>query len=687
MALNLLERFAQIFKYTPIDTNTIRDRIPFVHIMGGERTWGAPTKQNFQELIDEYRSWTYACVWKNATSVAQVPLCLYKIGYDAKKKETKEKITEHPFLDVITAVNPFSNRFELMALTQMYLELTGNAYWWIPKNALGIPYMIWVMPSQWVKVVPSAEKFVAGYVLQVPSKGVPIPFDEEDVIHFKFPNPNNLFYGTGPTAGAVFGIGLNKEIKSWGVNFFKNNANPSGVLMAKNGLNEEQFRKLRTQWNEKYRGTSNAGKMAFLEGDLTYQQIGSNIRDSRFEEVSKDIRDEILALYGVPASKLGLVEDVNRANADANDYTYQKETISPRLIMIQEKLNEKLIPLYDVGIKCEFENPVPEDRDFRLREKQANIQMGFSSIDEERELEGLEPYNLPETEVPLISFGLNPAGAPKEDPFAGDFEEEDKEDEKKDDKKKSFTNEKATRKWEEFVTMTEPVEKNYAQILKRFFKEQHLQVKERVNQYRTVKDFSSNILFILADESFKLRQRSLSAIKRSLMIGMTLASRETSPIDFNLFNPSILRTTEERARFVADRINETTWNKLKEILDNAIKNGSSTADISRDIDDLYNFSNNFRARRIAQTEVIGAANQVKMAVYQEAGVEVKEWVTARDEVVRDSHVAMEGQTRKLNDLFTSGINSKLLFPGDRSAGAPAEDTIGCRCTWISVLEA
>ena len=677
----LLDRIKNIFKYSPVD-NRIRGTLPFVHIMGGERTWGLPHKENYQELVDEYRSWSYACVNRNAFSVARVKLCLYKITYDAKGQESLDKIHDHPFLELIKAVNPFSNTFELMTLTQTYLELTGNCYWWIPRNDLGIPYMIWVMPSQWVKIVPSAEKFIAGYVLQVPSKGVPIPFDEEDVIHFKYPNPNNLFYGTGPTNAAVFGVGLNKEIKSWGINFFRNNANPSGVLMAKNGLNEEGFKRLKTQWNEKYRGTANAGKMAFLEGDLTYQQIGSNIRDSRFEEVSKDIRDEILAIYGVPASKLGLVEDVNRANADANDYTYQKDTILPRLTLIQEKLNEKLIPIYDKGIRCEFENAIPEDKEFHLKEKQTNIQVGFSSIDEEREKEGLDPYSLPQTEVPLISFGLTPAGQePQEDEFAGDLE-----DEKDDEKKKAFTNEKATRLWEQFVTLTTPVEKYYTQVLKRFFKEQHLLVKNSMNQYRTVKDFTSSINFLLADEINKLKGRSTAAIKRSLLIGITLASKETSPISFDIFNPAILRYTDERARFVADRINTTTHEKLKLILDNGLKNGSSIGDMSKEIDDLYNHSIGFRAKYIARTEVIGAANQGKLAMYQEAGIENKEWITARDERVRESHVAMEGQTVGINQAFTSGDNHRLLYPGDRSAGAPAGEVINCRCTFVSKLE-
>ena len=123
-------------------------------------------------------------------------------------------------------------------------------------------------------------------------------------------------------------------------------------------------------------------KLAILERGLKYQQVGSGLKDMNFQDLGRSVRDEILAIFGVPASKLGLVEDVNRANADTNDYTYQKETILPKLRLIEEKLNEKLMPLYDTGLVVKFDNPVPEDKDFRLREISEHIRTGYSSIDE-----------------------------------------------------------------------------------------------------------------------------------------------------------------------------------------------------------------------------------------------------------------------------------------------------------------
>lgn len=46
---------------------------------------------------------------------------------------------------------------------------------------------------------------------------------------------------------------------------------------------------------------------------------------------------------------------------------------------------------------------------------------------------------------------------------------------------------------------------------------------------------------------------------------------------------------------------------------------------------------------------------------------------------RDSHLAMEGQKRKVGEPFTTPDGYRLMHPGDSSLGAPGSETIQCRC--------
>lgn len=690
----IIENIRSAFRRVRIEADKIQGQVPFVHLFGHEKSYGAPQPKDFSRFIQSYKSWAYACAWKNATSVAKNKIQLYKRTIE-NNEEVLDRIPDHPFLDVMKNVNPFSNNFELLTITVINMELTGNGYWWIPRNALGVPYMIWNIPSHWVTIVPSKDKFIEGYMVQVPGKGVKIPFDEEEVVHFKYPSPFDLFYGTGPLWAGAEALDLNQNIKTWGINYFMNNAQPSGVLTTDDSLAPEQYSRLRDMWNSRYRGSQNAGKIALLESGLKYQQIGSTIRDARFEMVSKDIRNEILSMFGVPASKLGLVEDVNRANADANDYTYMKDTILPKLILIEEKLNEKFMPIYEqdrgVELICKFDNPVPEDKDFKLRERESNIRSGVTTIDEEREKDGLEAFGLPETSVPLIPFSMTPAGSPKSDPT--DFGGGEQEDT---DPNKAFSSETKSReskrkhKWEMFVIVTSPLERFLADRLKRFFDTQKSEVMANVNRIRAVKDFKTkdlleSILFSLQEANNNLKTRSEQVVRQSFVSGLQLGSADTgNTIDFELFEPNIARAVDQRLSFFVGRVNAGTEQLLREAINTGLQQGESIDAISRRIDQVFSYSRDFRSKRIARTEVIGGTNAGQLTSYEEAGIEKKEWLTARDERVRESH-QIDGQAVEIHQSFTTGAGVSLGYPGDRSGGAPAGEVINCRCTVNPVI--
>ena len=647
--------------------------LPFVHLFGHEKTYGKPPPRQFRKMVAEYHSWAYACAQKNGFSVAKTDLKLFK----ERNNDELEEVKKHPFLDLLKSVNPHSNKFQMMAVTQIFLELTGNAYWWMPKGRLGIPAMIWNLPSHWMSVVPDKQKFIAGYVLQVPGSGKKIPFDEEEIVHFKFPEIFSMYYGDSPLYAASYGVDLNNEMRTWEINYFKNNAQPAGILTTEQSMNADQYKRLREEWNRKYKGSSKSGKMAILEGGLKYSQVGSSLDKMKVKDISKDQRDEILAMFGVPASKLGLVEDVNRANAEANDLTYQKETIVPRLALLEEKINEKIMPLYDVGLIAKFDNPVPEDREFRLQEKEVNIRSGFSSIDEEREKEGLDPYNLPETSSPLIPFSVTPAGQPKAeptDPFGGGDDEDD-------DEQKTKAYQKATDKWDRFILMTNPQEQILEKDMKDFFQDQHSGVIKNLNQLKTVKkDILSYIMFNMREEISRLKNATRNNVRNGYIGGLMLGISDTGEaIDFNLFEPNVIRAVNGRLDFFADKINETTAQLLGDELTIALEAGESIDDIARRVDKIFTFSERFRSKRIARTEIIGATNEGQLAAYNEAGMTGKKWLTARDEKVRDSH-QIDGQTVPISESFTTRAGNRLNFPGDRATGAPASDVINCRCT-------
>lgn len=55
------------------------------------------------------------------------------------------------------------------------------------------------------------------------------------------------------------------------------------------------------------------------------------------------------------------------------------------------------------------------------------------------------------------------------------------------------------------------------------------------------------------------------------------------------------------------------------------------------------------------------------------------WNSVGDLRVRHTHMILDGDTTGLREPFRSPSGARLLYPGDTSLGAPASETIGCRC--------
>ncbi|MCL6653486.1 hypothetical protein A6R70_14430 [Agrobacterium rubi] len=96
----------------------------------------------------------------------------------------------------------------------------------------------------------------------------------------------------------------------------------------------------------------------------------------------------------------------------------------------------------------------------------------------------------------------------------------------------------------------------------------------------------------------------------------------------------------------------------------------------------------FRADLIAENETLTALRAGRHEGYKqlldsgtvsEDQIE-RSWDATGDKKTRPDHMAMEGQqVTGLSVPFVAPDGSRMMFPGDTSMGAPAKQTIRCRC--------
>lgn len=97
----------------------------------------------------------------------------------------------------------------------------------------------------------------------------------------------------------------------------------------------------------------------------------------------------------------------------------------------------------------------------------------------------------------------------------------------------------------------------------------------------------------------------------------------------------------------------------------------------------------YRSEVIGRTEALRSVHEGNDEMFRQAiddgslqrDAIIREWSPANDPRVRDSHDAMRGQTRGVDEPFESGLGNQLRFPGD--SAAPPEDTVQCRCAVLT----
>ncbi len=263
------------------------------------------------------------------------------------------------------------SRHDLIYLTQLWLELAGEAYWLIVR-AGNIPTAIWpINPSRMTPVPGQAGgPFLLGWIYTDPN-GQRIPLDAADIIQIKYPNPMDIYRGLGPVQAALIDIQAARYTAEWNLNFFLNSAQPDGIVTVPNSLTDEEYKELTDRWREAHQGVARAHSVAFLEAGAVWQQTSTTLRDMDFANLRNVSEDLIRRAWGIHPQMIGNVADVNRANAITSMEIHYAEQTIPRVDLIKNTLNKKFLPMFGTsgeGVEFDYASMQPPNREADMRE-------------------------------------------------------------------------------------------------------------------------------------------------------------------------------------------------------------------------------------------------------------------------------------------------------------------------------
>ncbi|MBL6538256.1 phage portal protein [Streptococcus suis] len=347
------------------------------------------------ENVDEFKAMqttaVYACVRILAEAVASLPIHVYE-----RTATGKERKAEHPLYFLLhDEPNPEMSSFVFRETLMTHLLIWGNAYVQIIRDRSGQVISLYpLLPDKMSVHRDESGKLYYKYKRQTEEnpnfkeKGDAI-LKAEDVLHVPGLGFDGLI-GYSPIALAKNAIGMTLATENYGASFFKNGANPGGVLEHPGILKDPK--RVRDSWNAVYNGVTNAHKVAVLEEGMKYTQVGIPPEEAQFLQTRKFQINEIARLYRIPPHMVGDLEKSSFSNIEQQSLEFVKYTLDPWVVRLEQAFKRSLFLPEEKKtyfVKFNVDGLLRGDYQSRMNGYAIGRQNGWLSTNDIRELEDL----------------------------------------------------------------------------------------------------------------------------------------------------------------------------------------------------------------------------------------------------------------------------------------------------------
>jgi len=597
----------------------------------------------------EQTSWVRAVVGVicKAVTARGYSLAPAKVNADPKNAETLQEFFAN--------CNPNDTLLEILDDIARDVYVFGNAFLEVVYGPDGKPRELWNLDATSIRVKADEHGSITGYI-QVPrNQPGKVEFKTREVIHFKLGTKGATLYGLSPLASLILPVTVDKYAQIYNRAFFLNGAKIRGAFIMKDAT-PEQVDRNRDYMAARAKNPDMAHSDLVLEGDIEFKQISTTQKDMEFLELREFTRNEILAVYGVPPSKVSIIEtgNIGSGSGEQQTATFYDETISPFQMRLAEKITKHVIR-QGFGISdwsFQFNKRAIDEKD-QAEIFNIYLQNGVFSPDEVRRI--VAPR------MPEMQKSLNP--------------------------RETIAN--ATRAVvaleNRFVDAVRAIFRKIGDVVKAKLPglkregdlEVLLQLVDKDKVARTIERFALESAYKGLELS--AQRAGLEGIEDLSHAAHEKLKTEASALADDLTRGMVDRLREELSAGI--RANETIPQLIKRI-DTWV--GSQTITIKPVLDADGNIiraassrviGKNVLAEVIARTEANRAYNAGNLDALKQAGVENVQWLLASDACKECAELAEVAPGEKLG---------KIMALDDAQDMLPAHPN--CRCTWVTVLE-
>jgi len=369
-----------------------------------------PDRLSRKTSIESNNGWVYGVTNLVANNIAFQKLKLYvktnKNQAGVKNFETKvlnilekkslnlisdatvEQIIDYPAQTLIRNCNNYTDGFNLIYMTQLWMDLVGDAYWYIVKDTNNTPIEIHLLNALNMLVVPnSSSSSIQGYLFQ--GKNGNIAFSTDEIVKFSNSGITSKWYGTSPLMAQSGIVGGLKIAEGLEYSLLKNSGIPPLILKYKGNLTKPEIRTLELEWKRATTGNKN-GNIKVMDSNFETENIAQELDKLLLKEYKIMNLKSICLAYGVPYSLIDTA-DQKKAGLDQILEMLSLNCVIPRLTRIEQVLNQQYLPMFDTtgDLRFHYDDPSPYSQKQEADILTSYVSGGILSVDEARGILGL----------------------------------------------------------------------------------------------------------------------------------------------------------------------------------------------------------------------------------------------------------------------------------------------------------
>lgn len=337
-----------------------------------------------------------------AQSIAQLPCEVYH-PHDGEGSGIVP-YKDHPAYYLLRyKASELQSAYQFIQTMLLHAVTTGNAVAY--KNYVGRTNGIGGELKEIIPLVPgtysietSMRSWRRFYNVSFPD-GQSATLESRDVVHIMGPSWD-VYRGLNTSKKGQEAIALALATEKTHAEFHRNSARPSGFLSSKQtGLSEAEVKRIKTMWEEVAAGLDNVGKIPFVTGEVSFEQLRMSGVDSEHVSTRKLQTEEIGRLTGVTPMLLGQDAAQSLAGARAILNTFVKFTAQPWIREVTDSLTISLLTRAEIesGVEIRIDTSElmrgsPEERAAYYEKALGNSQQpGWLSSNEVRQDDGWNP--------------------------------------------------------------------------------------------------------------------------------------------------------------------------------------------------------------------------------------------------------------------------------------------------------